>query len=152
MDTATYELEKHDFEADKATFLENEKAILTHIEQLHTLLEIRQPLAHKLIGQYNSVRHAANELKTGDAIRFDILVIGETFGEVLKAWMDRYFDRKRGGYDLSYERLLSNRPEPRQKPGKQYDSCGHEIQVRSPRKLKAAPENMTDTMKKIAKW
>lgn len=129
MDAEKYESEKQDFETGKAAFLENELAILAHIEQLHALLEIRQPLVSKLKGQRNPLSRAASELKKGDAIRFDRLVDGDTFGEIVKAWMDRYYDRKRGGHDLSYERLISNREEPREKLGKRYSSSGQEFEV-----------------------
>ena len=151
MNINEYAQEKQEFDTQNASFIENELAILEHIEQLHGLLEIRQPLAEKLNANYSRLKRAANELKTGDSIKFAPLILIGTFGDIVKAWMDRYYDRKFGGHDLSYERLIAIRAEPREKPGKRYDSTGQEINLKK-RKVLVEGGSMTDAIKKLTRW
>lgn len=152
MDINTFHQKKQEFEQRKADFLQNEAELLAYIEALYSLLEKRQAWVHELPQECREVNRAAVELKTGEHFRIDMLIKGETFGEVLKTWMDRYFERKAGGYDLSMERLISNRATPREKPGVRYSPTGQEVEVLKPRKVLQEGGSMTDAMKKLARW
>ena len=150
MNSIEFEAAVKEFESRNEAFIKAEKELLSVIEQLYPVLEKRQVEAHELTALSESLRRFANEQKTPIAAKFHALIVIGTKGEVLKAWMDRYEDRKRGDHDLSYNQLISPRPAPREKPGKQYDSTGQEISTKK-RKVLIPGSNMGDEMRELSK-
>jgi len=150
MNTTEFEKAVQEFESRNEAFIKAEKELLSIIEQLYPVLEKRQVEAHYLSSQSDSLRKFANEQKKPIAAKFHALILGETKGEVLAAWMNRFEERRQGEHDLSYKQLVSPRPEPREKPGKQYDSTGQEISTK-PRKVLVLGGNVGDDVKNMNK-
>ena len=150
MNSIEFEAAVKEFESRNEAFIKAEKELLSVIEELFPVLEKRQIEARELTTLSDSLRKIANEQKTPIAAKFHALIVIGTKGEVLKAWMDRYEDRKHGEYDLSYNQLISPRPEPREKPGKLYSSTGQEISTIK-RKVLIPGSNMGDEMRELSK-